>query len=123
MGVAAVLGAVGILLAAVVGSNLLGILYRPEYVRDDIFTWLMVEAAVSYQAAIMGYGVTAARWFKPQLPLALFATACIGLASLWLIPSHGLRGAATAVIIGACTKAIGGFGILTAAVRARRRAP
>ena len=73
------IGAVGLLVALVAGREILTILYKPEYAdHADLFAWLMVAAAVSYVASLLGYGMTAARYFRSQLPLFGFLRSCFG---------------------------------------------
>ncbi len=117
-GVGALLGAGGILVAFIAGPEILTILYSAEYARDaEIFLLLMVAGAVSYVASFMGYGMTAARYFKIQAPLFALACAAVALASWWLVPEGGLRGAAAAVIIGSFVQLFGSLAIVGYAVR------
>ena len=57
----------GILVALVLGHELLTVLYRPEYAEHTaVFVWLMVAASVGYVASFLGYGMTAARYSDPS---------------------------------------------------------
>ena len=48
-------------MAFVAGHEILTIVYKSEYANSaDLFIWLMVAAAVSYMASLLGYGMTAA---------------------------------------------------------------
>ena len=79
VGLGAGLGIVGLLVALVAGRSILTLLYKPEYAEHaDLFAWLMTAAAVSYVASLMGYGITAARYFRAQLPLFGFCGAVSG---------------------------------------------
>jgi hypothetical protein len=60
---------------------------------------MMVGGAVSYVAGLMASAVTAARCFARQIPLLVTAVASAAIASKVLVPTHGLLGAAFAVII------------------------
>lgn len=99
VGIGVLLGSVGVLVALVAGQEILTLLYQPEYAQRDLFVRVMVATGIGYVAAFLGYGMTAARYFRAQLPLFAFVTGTVALACLWLIPSGGLRGAATALII------------------------
>jgi O-antigen/teichoic acid export membrane protein len=104
----AALGVAGVGASLIVGRPLLMLLYRPEYAeRPDVFVWLMVAAGLSYVASFLGYGMTAARRFGPQLPLfaatvAVCATAC----ALW-VPRVGMVGAAWSLAAMAVVQSVG----------------
>jgi len=100
VGIAAVLGLGGIGVAVLFGRLLLTLLYRPEYAEHtDVLIAMMVGGAVTYVAGLMGSAVTAARCFGRQIPLLVTAVASAAIASKVLVPTHGLLGAAFAVII------------------------
>ena len=100
VGIAAVLGLGGIGVAVLFGRVLLTLLYRPEYAEHtDVLIAMMVGGAVTYVAGLMASAVTAARCFGRQIPLLLTAVASAAIASKFLVPAHGLLGAAFAVII------------------------
>jgi O-antigen/teichoic acid export membrane protein len=105
IGIGVVLGA-GVLAIAIIGGGpLLSLLYSPAYAqRQMLFIWLMAGSGIQYIASFLGYGITAARYFKIQIPLSLTTTACLAIACLWLIPAQGLMGAAIALIIAAIAK-------------------
>jgi len=97
LGIGAVMGAGGVVIALVAGREILTVLYRPEYATHvDVFIWLLVAAALDYLASLLGYGLTMARYLKVQVPIVLTALAVMALGSVLLIPAHGLLGAAWA---------------------------
>ncbi len=97
VGLGAGIGATCLLVAMVIGREILTILYKPEYAnQEEVFVWLMISATVSYVASLLGYGMTAARYFRSQLPLWAFSGAALALACLGLVPRFGLKGAAWA---------------------------
>jgi O-antigen/teichoic acid export membrane protein len=115
------IGAVGILIAALWGRPLLTLLYRRDYAQyADVFVWIMVAAAISYVSSMLGYGMTAARIFRAQVPL--FATSCLGIvvACALLVKGYGLFGAAATLVVGASISALGGGGILIFQTRSAR---
>jgi O-antigen/teichoic acid export membrane protein len=116
-GIGALLGAAGVLVALVAGREILTLLYRPEYAQRDLFVWLMVAAGIAYVASFLGYGMTAARYFRVQVPLFACVAGTAALACLWLVPSGGLHGAATALIIAAVAQASVSLVIVVHALR------
>lgn len=95
-----ILGVVSLVVALVAGSALLGLLYQSEYANySDVFVLLTLAAAVSYIASVGGYGVTAIRYFKIQPAIYAICVVCTVIFCAWLIPTHGVWGAAWAVIL------------------------
>jgi O-antigen/teichoic acid export membrane protein len=96
------LGLVGILFAWIGGKQVLALIYRPEYAQhQELFLLLTIAAAIGYVSSALGYAITAARYFRVQIPLFIAVTATSALACLWLIPSMGMKGAALALIMAA----------------------
>lgn len=106
IGIGVIVGVVSILLAVVIGEELLTLVYQPEYARQDIFIFIMIAAGVGYVASFLGYGMTAVRYFRSQLPLFAFVTIATTLIGFWLIPQLGLRGAALTLIASASIQVI-----------------
>ena len=121
VGIGALLGSVGVLVAFVAGREVLTLLYRPEYARQDLFVLLMVAAGISYLASFLRYGMLAARRFRAQVPLFAFVVGTAVLACFWLIPSGGLRGAAIAFTITMVVQAGGSLIIVVRALHALSR--
>jgi O-antigen/teichoic acid export membrane protein len=119
------LGTAGLLVAFFAGPQLLTLLYKPEYARAaPVFNWAMLAALFTYMALFVGYGLTAARRFKVQMPL--FATVCAAtaVACLVFVPRYGSKGAAWALLVGAVIQCVGASLLLVQALRseeARRR--
>ncbi len=112
-GLGAALGLAGILVAYVAGPLVLTILYGPEYAAHaDLLVWVMCAAAVAYVASFGGYAITAARYFRAQIPLFALVAAGNALACWWLIPRWGLRGAALSLMIAAAVQLSGTLLIL-----------
>ena len=122
--IGALLGSSSILMAAIAGQQILTLLYRPEYAeRGYLFLLLMVAAGIGYVASFLGYGMTAAQYFRVQLPLFIAATGISALTCFWLIPSQGLIGAAIAAIISAIVQAIFSLGVIIHAIRQLTKSP
>src|SRR5258708_34094082 len=97
----AVVGILGIGLALLFGPTFLRLAYRADYAQyATVFTWLMAAAAIAYVASMLGYGVTAARVFRPQVPLFLAAPVVTALACWLLISRLGLTGGGDAILLG-----------------------
>lgn len=100
LGLGALLGLAGVLVSVVAGREILTLLYRPEYAeRLDVFFWLMVATGIGNMGGLLGYGLTAVKYFKAQVPLLTAVTLSCLLSCFWLIPTSGLRGAAIAMVI------------------------
>ncbi len=119
VGLGVVLGAVGVLVSWAWGEAILGLLFGAEYTQGaTLFIWLMVAAALTYVASFLGFGMTAARRFRQQVPLFCLVTAGTTVSCALLIPGHGLMGAAWAVLVGVLIQLIGSSYVLVRAVRA-----
>jgi O-antigen/teichoic acid export membrane protein len=92
-------GALGVLVAVLLGPALLTVLYRSEYaVYSSTFVWLMAGTVFANFSAFAGYGLTATRAFRSQIPLLIGESLVLGLACIMLIPRFGLFGAAMAYL-------------------------
>ena len=90
--VGAAIGAAGVAVALVAGRPMLAILYGPAYAaHSSVLVWTMTAAALGYVAAMAGYGVMAARYFRIQIPLLLLAAAVTAAACWWLVPRRADR--------------------------------
>jgi O-antigen/teichoic acid export membrane protein len=114
----AVLGILGIGIALLFGPTFLRLVYRADYAQyATVFTWLMAAAAVAYVSSMLGYGMAAARVFRPQVPLFLAATAVTAVACRLLIPRLGLTGSAYAVLVGSVFSCAGSAGLVFTSLR------
>lgn len=113
VGIGMLLGGVGILVAVVAGRQILTLIYQPEYAEyADLFVWLMVAAAINYMSSFLGQAMTAARYFRVQLPLFALVTSISAIACFWLLPTKGLQGAAMALIIAAIVRVSMSWGVI-----------
>lgn len=107
-----ILGAIGVLLALTVGRQMLSLLYSPEYGEHyGLLVMLMVVAALTYISSFMGYGMTAARFFRVQTPLFALITGTSAAACVWLVPRYGLMGAASSMLIAVIVQLVGSSSI------------
>jgi O-antigen/teichoic acid export membrane protein len=114
----AALGLGGVALAAVAGRPLLTLLFQPEYAEhSDVLLLVMIALAVAYLAGGVTSAMVCVRCIYPQLPLLLLTTAASLLACYLLVPTGGLRGAATALAISKVPTVIAGVVLLRRRLR------
>jgi O-antigen/teichoic acid export membrane protein len=112
------LGVAGVVGAAVAGRWVLGIAYRPEYAAySGLLVAVMAAGVPRYLAIMLGYVLTSARSFGPQMPLLVAVMTAAALASWRLVPAMGLGGAAVAIAVAACVQIGGAMLILGRAMR------
>ncbi|MBD2269215.1 oligosaccharide flippase family protein [Anabaena sp. FACHB-1391] len=120
--IACLLGLSGILVAWVAGGQILTIVYQPEYAQyTELLIWLMVTAGIGYVSSFLGEGMTAARYFRTQIPLFIIVTSTSAIASFWFIPKNGLKGAAIALMIAEIVRIIFTLGVIFHAVHRIQR--
>jgi O-antigen/teichoic acid export membrane protein len=118
----AVVGISAIGLALFFGPAFLRLVYRADYAQyATVFTRLMVAAAFAYVGSMLGYGMTAAQVFRPQVPLFLAAAAVTTLACWYLVPRLGLTGGAYAVLIGSVFSCAGSAYLVFSSFRSQPR--
>lgn len=116
----ALCGGLGVITVVVAGREILTLLYRSEYARDvDILLGLSFVALVSYLAQFLGYAMTAARQFRPQVPLFAIVAGATALACWIFVPVYGLAGAVLATAIAAVLQLIGSSAIVWWAISDR----
>lgn len=119
VGVGALIGASGMLITLGAGRQILTLLYRPEYAEHaDILLLVVVAASVGFMASFLGYGMTAARYFRAQLPLFLVVSIIAVLSSMVIIPHKGLYGSVIVLIIVMASQFIGSAMIIFRALYA-----
>jgi len=112
------LGAIGVAVALSAGRPLLTFVYQPEYGEQIyVFVWIVVAAGIAYVASFLGYAMTAARYFSIQLPLFALVAAASLVASVWLIPTYGLMGAALAMLAAVLVQIVGSAAVVYYAIR------
>jgi O-antigen/teichoic acid export membrane protein len=114
LGLSAALGLAGVAGAALLGRLVLSVMYRPEYAAyNSLFVAVMGAGIFSYIGTTLGYIMTSARAFGPQMPLLAAVAATSAAASWMLIPTIGLTGAAAAIALAACVQIGGAVWILS----------
>jgi O-antigen/teichoic acid export membrane protein len=110
-------GVGGMLLASIGGRQVITLLYRSEYAQhQEVFLWLMLAGGIGYVSSALGYAMTAARYFRVQIPLFIIVTGTSALGCLWLIPSSGMTGAALALVIAAAVQFLLNLGVVAHAL-------
>jgi O-antigen/teichoic acid export membrane protein len=115
---AASLGILALGLAFTVGRPLLTFIYRAEYAEHvDLLLLMVVDATLVAIGAFVGFGMTAARCFHPQM-LIIAATVVITIAfTLILIPRFGLMGAGYGLLIASFVRAAASYLVLNDAMK------
>lgn len=117
VGIGALLGSLAVLGTVLGGRELLTLLYQPEYAMyTPILFWLAIAAGIRYMANFLGYGITAARYFRIQLPLFGLVTLTLAIGCLMWLPKFGLIGAAMALLLAAIVQAVVSSGVVAHAL-------
>ena len=99
LGLGVLIGAGGVLLAAVAGGFILELLYSPAYAaHTDLFVVIMIGGALLYLGSLLGAPVSAMREFRVQLWVYLVNVVLLLGLSWLLIPRHGSLGAALVMV-------------------------
>ena len=107
------IGLVGWISSALIGEDLLRILYTPRYSEwAKVFTWLMAGSMMHYIAMFLSSGIVVIRYFRSSMTLEFIVLLTIVTGCFCLIPGYGILGAAWAVGLGTSVHAFGAFGII-----------
>jgi O-antigen/teichoic acid export membrane protein len=118
--IAILLGLAGVAVAAVLGSSVLRLMYRPAYAAySGLLVGLMAAGSLNYVASMLGYVITSTRAFNVQVPLLAAAAGASGLASWILVPRLGIAGAAWALAVAWLVQIAGEAAVLAGALPGR----
>jgi O-antigen/teichoic acid export membrane protein len=96
---AAGLGAAFVVAAALFGRTILVQVFRPEYAEHTgALVRLAFAGTILFIGSSLGYVITGARSLRPQIPVLILSGLASAAVSAWLIPAHGLNGAAYAML-------------------------
>jgi len=98
------IGAATIVTGWFFGAKALRLIYGSEYSGESrVFFWLCVSGAIFYVGYFLDIAVFAAQKFRIMLPLNLVSIAVAFAGCFFLVPEHGLLGAAWALLASALT--------------------
>ncbi len=117
--IGAVVGAAALAVALIAGRQILTFFYTPEYASHlNVFVLYLAAGGAGYVASFLGYGITAARYFKVQT-VTLGSLSVITLVTCaWLVPAYGAAGAGWSALLVAFGNILGNLLILRHALRA-----
>jgi O-antigen/teichoic acid export membrane protein len=105
---------VSVLIPLFFGSELLAVIYTPEYSGyNRVFQWSMLGGALWYVASFLECGIYAIRNFKVQTPILICVVASTCISLYLLLPRYALVGAAVSICIGMLVRLLGGIIIFT----------
>ena len=114
------IGVVGIIVSKFAGREILTILFRPEYAESaGLLSWTMVAGGVLFMGQFLGFGLTAANFYRSQVVLNVVANLCLLAACYWFVPRRGLLGAILAMLIAAIVQFAGSVIVLLTGVQRR----
>ena len=108
--------ALGMAVALLCGRKVLGLVYGPVYAKNlDLLLMLIGISGVAAVASFLGYGMSAARRFREQLPVTVVSVATCAASAYMLTPRWGLIGAASAILLAVVAQIIGSLLVLRTA--------
>lgn len=115
-------GIAGAVIAAIYGSSILKLIYSREYtLYVPLLIWMTIAAAFAYTSSVLGYGMTAMRRFREQVPLLVFVAGVIAVACWATIPRVGVIGAAYSSALGFLVLTLGNAWIIYTSARKQSR--
>jgi O-antigen/teichoic acid export membrane protein len=103
----------GLVICTLLGKSIVSLLFRPEYAAHmDLMLVMVATAGINAVASFLGFGITAARQFRVQVPI-MAATAITTLLLTWfLVPRFGILGAGVALLAASTIQACSSFVVL-----------
>jgi O-antigen/teichoic acid export membrane protein len=115
---AAALGIAGILVSVLAGDRILALLYTNEYSgMAGVLTMLCAGSALSFVASFLGYGMTALRRYRVQVPIFISIVLITLLSCFWLTKRYGLMGTAAGMLIGSLAQLLMSAAVVWRATR------
>lgn len=101
VGVALLIGVMGLVVATVFGSEILSLVYQPEFAPySHILVMVMVLGMAESLCSVLGIGLIASRRLVQQVPVLTIVLLVTAFTAWWLVPNHGMEGAVVAAIAG-----------------------
>jgi len=123
MTMSVLLGATGVLLASTLGKPVLTLVYRPEYADHlNLLVVMVIDASVTSMCVFLGFGMTAARCFRSQIPIMVANVVATIVLTYVLLPHFGMLGGGFALLLSSTVQASGSYFVLNRALRMRRAA-
>ena len=108
---------VGTVFALLCGRTVLRLIYGPAYASHlDLLLMLVGISGITAVSSFMGYGMSAARRFREQLPVTLISVGVCAASAYILTPRWGLMGAAAAILLSGLAQIAGSFLVLRRAL-------
>lgn len=118
LGIGLAIGLVSVIGSLVAGPFVLAVLYTPEYASyNGVLVMIMIASVFSHMSVFLGYGMTAARFLRIQMPLFVIVTLTTFFTSQLFVPSMGLVGAAVSLIASLAVQFIGSLLVVYQAIR------
>lgn len=112
-----VIGVIGIGVSVVAGKPILTLLYGPEYAQAaDAFILIMIASGVAYVSWFLNAVMVAVRYLKVQVPLYVIVSLGALITALLTIPTHGMQGAAYAMLVSSGLQLLGSAAIVVYAI-------
>jgi len=117
---AVALGFAGTLLALTLGKPVLTLVYRTEYAKHvNLLVVMVIDCSVSAASVFLGFGMTAARCFRSQIPIMVANLVVTIALTFALIPHFGLLGGGFALLLSSVLQASASYYVLNLALRKR----
>lgn len=112
-GLSIAVGSLGLVLVVFYGPQMLKIAFTKDYAsHGDLFVAVIAASAIGYLGNTVGFILTAAKVFRPQLPQLCSVVLVTTILCFLLIPSMGVIGAAWAIGIASIWQILSGLGFL-----------
>jgi O-antigen/teichoic acid export membrane protein len=120
----AAIGISGMIISQFAGRQILTVLFRSDYAdRADLLPWIMATGAILFMAQFVGFGLTAAGFYRAQVMPTVLAIVSLVATCNWLIEREGLFGVIIAMLIAALVQFVASAAVLCAETRKHFFAP
>jgi O-antigen/teichoic acid export membrane protein len=115
--ISVLLGATGVIVASKLGKPVLMFVYRPEYAEHvNLLVVMVIDASVTSMCVFLGFGLTAARCFRSQIPIMVANVVATIVLTYVLLPYFGMLGGGYALLLSSVVQACGSYLILNRAL-------